>query len=245
MITRSTVGRLKAFGLTETGKVRKHNEDSIGLFDANGIWVVADGMGGHAAGDYASQRIVEAIKAIKPGPLESRALAVEDVLQSVNTELVAHAQARAAGTVGSTVVSAIADNQGCVIAWAGDSRAYLSRDGVLEQVNSDHSFVAELVRAGTLKEEEAEAHPAANVVTRAVGGDARLCVDYQYESWRPGDRLVLCSDGVSKELPGARLARLVAEGDSPEAVCNAVREAVYEGRCSDNLSVIVIEAMAG
>ena len=116
---------------------------------------------------------------------------------------------------------------------------------MLEQVNSDHSFVAELVRAGTLKEEEAEAHPAANVVTRAVGGDARLCVDYQYESWRPGDRLVLCSDGVSKELPGARLARLVAEGDSPEAVCNAVRDAVYEGRCSDNLSVIVIEAMAG
>ncbi|MGB1557660.1 MAG: PP2C family protein-serine/threonine phosphatase [Oceanococcaceae bacterium] len=243
-MTKNSVGRLVAHGLTEVGKVRKHNEDSIGLFDANEIWVVADGMGGHSAGDYASQQIVEAIGGIPAGSLSERTLAMEATLQQVNAALVAHGQAQGGRTVGSTVVACVADAEGAIIAWAGDSRAYLSRNGVMEQINNDHSFVAELVKAGTITEDEAESHPAANVVTRAVGGDSRLCVDYQYEAWQPGDRILLCSDGLSKELPASKLAQLLAGAESPQAACEQLRDAVYEGRCSDNLSVIVIEAMA-
>ncbi len=236
------VQRLVAYGLTEIGKVRKHNEDAIGLYDDAQIWVVADGMGGHEAGDYASQRIVEAIKDIPAGDLVTRVAAMEETLQNVNSELVARGQENGGKTIGSTVIACIADTQHAVIAWAGDSRAYLYRGGSLEQINEDHSFVGELVRAGTITEEEAEAHPAANVVTRAVGGDTRLCVDYQYEELQPGDRIMLCSDGVSKEISAAQITELLGSTADPRQACEAISEAVFAARASDNLSVIVIEA---
>ncbi len=241
-MTNSGVQRLVAHGLTEIGKVRKHNEDAIGLYDDAQIWVVADGMGGHEAGDYASQRIVEAIQEIAPGGLLERVEAMENTLQMVNTELVEKAKANGGKTIGSTVIACVADTQHAVIAWAGDSRAYLFRAGELEQINEDHSFVGELVRAGTITEEEAEAHPAANVVTRAVGGDTRLCVDYQYEELRPGDRIMLCSDGVSKEISASTIADLLGSTADPKQACDEISAAVFAARASDNLSVIVIEA---
>ncbi len=241
-MTNSGVQRLVAHGLTEIGKVRKHNEDAIGLYDDAQIWVVADGMGGHEAGDYASQRIVEAIKDIPAGGLIERVAAMEETLQSVNTELVTRGKENGGKTIGSTVIACVADTEHAVIAWAGDSRAYLFRSGTLEQINEDHSFVGELVRAGTITEEEAEAHPAANVVTRAVGGDSRLAVDYQYEELQPGDRIMLCSDGVSKEISAAKIAELLGSAADPRQACEAISEAVFAARASDNLSVIVIEA---
>lgn len=240
--TSSAVTRLLAYGLTEVGKVRKHNEDAIGLNDAARIWVVADGMGGHEAGDYASQRIVEVIEGLADGDLVSRVQAVEEALQSVNTELVKRGKEKGGKTIGSTVIACIADGTHCVIAWAGDSRAYIFRGGLLEQINEDHSFVGELVRAGTITEAEAEVHPAANVVTRAVGGDARLSVDYQYEELRVGDRIMLCSDGVSKEIPALTIAEILGSAASAQQACEAMRDQVFAGRASDNLSVIVIEA---
>lgn len=236
------VRELLAYGLTEVGKVRKHNEDAIGLNDEAQIWVVADGMGGHEAGDFASQSIVAAVKDIPSGDLLARVDAMEATLQQVNADLVKRGQEKGGKTIGSTVIACIADLANVVIAWAGDSRAYLVRNGEMEQINEDHSFVGELVRAGTITEEEAEAHPAANVVTRAVGGDTRLCVDYQYEKLSVGDRVMLCSDGVSKEVPAAKIAEVLSSAETPKDACEELRDAVFAGRASDNLSVIVIEA---
>lgn len=231
---------LASSAATHPGAVRTRNEDNLLDRPDLGLWAVADGAGGHGSGDVASAAIVEALSAIPPGLTAAEMLAqVRLRLSAVHAGLHAKAEERdTGGVIASTIVVLLARGGYFAALWAGDSRIYLMRDGHLLRLTRDHSLVQELVDAGEIKAEDAEAHPRANVITRAVGAGDALELDKVADRIQPGDRYMLCSDGVFKELPEERIAALLAQGAKAE---DLVRLAVEAGG-RDNVSVIVIEA---
>lgn len=223
---------------TDAGAVRARNEDSLVCRDDAGLWAVADGAGGHGAGDVASQAVAEALAGLP------RQLSAAELLAQVRLRLGAvHAdlqdQAAAAGPariLASTVVVLLARGGHYAALWAGDSRIYLLRDGVFRRVTRDHSVVQEMVDAGTLTEEEAEAHPQANVITRAIGARGELQLDKLSDRILPGDAFLLCSDGLFKALPEALIGARLRQGASG---ADLVREAVAAG-ARDNVTAVVV-----
>jgi protein phosphatase/serine/threonine-protein phosphatase Stp1 len=220
------------------GVVRQRNEDSLVNRPDLGLWAVADGAGGHGAGDVASQAIAEALESIPPGLSGAEILAqLRRRLADVHSRL----QARMEGSGGisaSTVAILLLRGEDYAALWAGDSRIYLLRDGVLSRVTHDHSLVQELVDAGILSEAEAESHPQANVITRAVGAHGDLELDKTHGRLLPRDRFLLCSDGLFKELPEVDIAALLADGaDAAEMVRRAV-----EAGGRDNVTVVTVQA---
>lgn len=228
--------------LSHPGNVRSVNEDSFAEYPQRGIWLVADGMGGHRAGDVASQRIVEVMGSLSKADSAAALIEqVEDRLQGVNTELIdAAARAGDGATMGSTVLVMIAYARWVFCLWAGDSRLYRLRNGVLEQVTRDHSQVEEMVVAGQISAEQAQEHPLANVITRAVGGGEELYLDVDLRELRDGDRYLLCSDGLFKDLRNEDIARLVVGGGCAEA-CERLIAATLEGEAGDNVTVGVVD----
>jgi serine/threonine protein phosphatase PrpC len=150
---------------------------------------------------------------------------------------------RGAGTIGSTVAALLAVGAYCVSLWAGDSRIYCLRDGVLTRVTRDHTEVQELLDGGVLDEEAAAQHSAGNVITRAVGGSEALYLDLELRELRHGDRYLICTDGTYRELTETDLATHVACPDVVEA-CNALMSHILAGTCADNVSVVVVEFSA-
>jgi serine/threonine protein phosphatase PrpC len=232
-----------SYARTDVGKVRKVNEDSVLDHGDAGIWVVADGMGGHAAGDVASRSIVEKLGAIKASADANELInAVENGLLEVNESLLQQAAERTdRQTMGSTVSVMVAFHKKCFSLWAGDSRTYRVRNGRLQRMTSDHSKVQDLVDDGLLNEEEAERHPEANVITRAIGASRNLYIDLDVHDVDAGDRYMLCSDGLYKEVAEEEMADLISQG-SPEDACNALVELTLERGSRDNVTVIVIQA---
>lgn len=234
----------KSAGLTHVGNVRAVNEDAMLDLPQVGIWAVADGMGGHAAGDVASQLVVSALAALSPGnTLASTVNAIEDALVDVNTRLLALADSGVERRViGSTVVVLAVSGDGfAVCAWAGDSRLYRLRGQELEQLSQDHSQVEEMVVRGELLREQAENHPLSNVITRAVGGDRQLFVDLEWVEWRAGDRYLLCSDGLYKELTDQAIGAILAEHKLPQQAAHGLVSNALAGACKDNVSVVVVD----
>ncbi len=229
---------------THVGKVRKVNEDSILALPDLGVWAVSDGMGGHEAGDFASQTVTAAIAALPPeiGPAD-RMRGIREAILDAHSRIVAESHARGGTTIGATVVALIIANGFFACLWAGDSRLYRLRGGVLEALSRDHSLVADMVEAGMLAEAEAENHPHANVITRAVGVGDGLEVDKRRGEVRPGDRFLLCSDGLSRYADDATLARILSETPL-ESVADALIALALDAGGADNISVIVVEAPA-
>lgn len=229
--------------LTDVGIRRKHNEDAIMSRPDSGLWAVADGMGGHAAGDVASGMIVQALEGLPRAENFSVFVdQVEDALLRVNHAIREKAAAEFSGNMmGSTVVSMVAGDGYGACVWAGDSRLYQLRDGELKQVSRDHSQVQNLIDAGVLSEEEAESHPNANVITRAVGGAAHLVVDVAMFDICPGDRFLLCSDGLYNEVNKAGIVACLSEPSVKSAGKKLLTSALESG-ARDNVSVIVMEA---
>jgi len=192
------------------GAVRKINEDAFLELPQNGVWVVADGMGGHSAGDVASQLIIDTIQRVVEST-ESQALTCEvlvNALKKANEELLYISKSQLKGKLaGSTVVVLFIKEQHCYMLWAGDSRGYLLRDQKLSQVTKDHSQVNDMVDEGILKKEEAEAHPLANVITRAVGVDKELDIEIKEVYLKHNDVFLLCSDGLNKEVSDTEIER--------------------------------------
>ena len=204
------------------------------------MWVVADGMGGHSAGDLASTMIVERLQALEAGPSLSRLVEqAEATLEAVNAELRRLAATREASTIGSTVVALIAHGAHAVCLWAGDSRAYRLRGGVLEQVTQDHALVADLVERGVLSAEQAANHPQSNLVTRAVGAADVLKLDVEILSLAPGDRFILCSDGLDKELRDEEIRDLLVREDVADPADALVELALSRGS-RDNVTVVAV-----
>jgi len=223
---------------THPGAVRPRNEDRVVARPDLGLWAVADGAGGHGAGDVASSAIAEALEAIPPGLTAAEMLAqVRLRLAAVHAGLRVRALERApGGIIASTVVVVLLRGGHFAALWAGDSRLYLLRDGALRRVTRDHSAVQERVDAGLLAAEDAESHPNANVITRAVGQEGEVVLDQVAARLQPGDCFLLCSDGLFKDLPEAQLCAMLAAGmEAPGFV-----EAAVRAGARDNVSAVVV-----
>ncbi|HKE46341.1 MAG TPA: protein phosphatase 2C domain-containing protein [Steroidobacteraceae bacterium] len=231
----------KSAAVTSTGNVRSHNEDAILELPAAGLWVVADGMGGHNAGDVASRMVVESLATVSATPQPSVFLdAVEDRLREVNLRLYQHSLNAETGVSGSTVAALLAFDRFALSVWAGDSRVYRSRGGQCEQVTRDHSEVQEMLDDGVVNAADAEQHSAANVITRAVGGMEQLYLDLELRELRHNDRFLVCSDGLYKEVSDDLIGRHLA-GNDPEGACKALLKHALSGKGSDNVSIVVVQ----
>ncbi len=225
-------------GKTHVGLVRKVNEDAI-LTDPTGVlWAVSDGMGGYGHGDIAADIVIDCLSQLPHSgdPRKLLAFALDDA----NAQIFSRSREDGMGTMGATIVAALIAEGNAHIAWVGDSRACLVRDGQLRRLSKDHSLVQELVDAGSLLPELAEAHPQSNVVTRAVGAAAQVQIDFIEVALMPGDVVLLYSDGLSKTVSEIEIVEFLSQSASPELACaNLVRAALVAGG-PDNVSVIAV-----
>ncbi len=220
------------------GMVRSRNEDAYVERADIGLWAVADGAGGHGAGDVASSAAMQALAELPTGLSAGQALSL--VRLRLGEVHVALQQQAAASTLGiipaTTVVVLLAHDMHFACLWAGDSRAYLLREGSLCQLTTDHSLVQELVSAGALKAEDAEGHPQANVITRAVGAPDDLVLDKVAGRLQSGDRVLLCTDGLFKALPETRIEQVLASGGGAEQLI----ELSLQAGARDNVTALVL-----
>ena len=233
---------LKCVSRTHVGLRRKVNEDSIAVRTDRGLWAVADGMGGHDAGDVASAMVVEALMRLPiVYSLDALAETAVSALQAVNRKLIDLAQStNGSRTIGSTVVGlAITDRQFRCF-WAGDSRAYRIRDRRIERLSRDHSLVQDLVNAGMMNAQEAETHPNSNVITRAVGVVDDLKVEIVSGEVLPGDQYLLASDGLTRLVRDEELVTELLTQRADEAADRLV-EIVLSRGAPDNISIIIVD----
>jgi serine/threonine protein phosphatase PrpC len=223
-------------GRTHVGRVRTLNEDAYLNRPEIGLWAVADGMGGHDRGDLASQRVVEALESVTTSVSAHDAFTqVSDAIQRANDGLIGNVEEMS----GATVVALLAHRNRFSCIWAGDSRAYLYRSGALKRLTRDHSFVQELVDAGALTDDQARRHPKANVVTRAVGAGPGLKLDDVSGELQSGDRLLLCSDGLSGMLAESVIADALRRAPLEWAAQTLVDRSLAAGG-KDNVTVVVV-----
>ncbi len=231
---------------THVGLRRKINEDSLFADSGRGLWVVADGMGGHEAGEIASNMVIDALRCLPPlSDLDERAATAVSALHRVNRELVdlarsdGHAGSR---TIGTTVVGLAIENGTYCCFWAGDSRAYRLRATEIARVSRDHSLVQNLVDAGMLRPEEADTHENANVITRAVGVGKKFEVDVVRGDVRSGDQFVLASDGLTRVVSDDELAVELKRGELAQ-VADRLIDTVLSRGAPDNVSLIIIKVL--
>ena len=238
-------------GETHTGKVRGHNEDQYLALggeqsppSADALLVVADGMGGQAAGEVASLMAVQHIEErFRSGGLTSvddkdLEEALRELLGDVNRAVLTAGQEPDKRGMGTTCTLVIIKDQQLYFSHVGDSRAYLLRDGQLNQITTDHSWVEEAVATGTMTREEARIHPRRNVVTRAIGLDADVRVDTDQLSLQRGDLVLLCSDGLNSMIPDEDILKTLQES-STDTVCANLIKAANDAGGHDNTSVVI------
>jgi len=249
---------IAAFGVSDVGRKRKHNEDAFDykVDDSGdeGLFIVADGMGGHAAGEVASKITVETVgefiaatrqKEEATWPFKYNhelhfnsnrlAIAIEKANERVMAAVSAQPWLKGMGT---TVVAGLLDGKLLSLAHVGDSRAYLFRDGQLSRLTDDHSWVHEQVAAGILTEEEAKSHPLKNVVTRALGGGPSVSPDLQELSFETGDVFLFCSDGLTTMLSDEEIRDAAAEESEPKKLCDKLVDMANEKGGVDNITVV-------
>ncbi|MCX7888234.1 MAG: protein phosphatase 2C domain-containing protein [Rhodobacteraceae bacterium] len=226
-------------GLTHKGRIRSRNEDAI-LTDPSGfLWAVADGMGGHGNGDVAADIVIDHLGSVPDDAAPGPALAA--AIEAANAAVLAHAAAHGKGTMGATVVAVMIVRAIAHVAWVGDSRAYLLRAGRLRQLTRDHTFVQALVDAGQITPEEAGNHPESHVVTRAVGGGPEIEIDSLSVPLYPGDRLLLCSDGLPRCVYDSTIEQLLRQAADPDEACRLLLTEALESGAPDNVSAIVVD----
>jgi serine/threonine protein phosphatase PrpC len=244
--------------LSDVGRKRKGNEDSVFVNPEQNLFVVADGMGGHAAGEVASKVAVESINEFVcltggdeditwPFGLEDGLSfdgnRLKSAIQYANRKVLDATRERKEYLgMATTVVACLVDGNAANLAHVGDSRVYLVRGGVLTQLTSDHSWVNEQLESGIISADQARSHPLRNVVTRALGGRPELVVDLQEHKAVPGDILLLCSDGLTSMVPDEDIVRLVedARGNVERAAQALVEEANQRGG-EDNITVLLLK----
>ena len=250
--------QVKACGMTHVGRQRQHNEDSYLVEDAARLFLVADGMGGHAAGEIASRIAVDSVSEFILHTKEDDGTWPhaydENYKRSTNRLMAAvrmantrvleamRKDARLRG-MGTTIVACMADDNMMSVAHVGDSRAYLIRDKQLSRITNDHSWVFEQVQAGMLTEAEAEKHPLRNVITRALGGALQVVPDASEIECQPGDVYLLCSDGLTGMVPEEEIQRIVTANDDLEAACQQLIEAANERGGLDNVTAVLVKTL--
>ncbi|MCO4850873.1 protein-serine/threonine phosphatase PrpC [Bacillus vallismortis] len=236
---------------TDTGKIRQHNEDDAGIFkgkDEFVLAVVADGMGGHLAGDVASKMAVKAMgekwkeaETIPVAPAACEKWLNEQIL-AVNSKIYEHAQAHEeCQGMGTTIVCALFTGKTVSVAHIGDSRCYLLQDSDFIQVTEDHSLVNELVRTGEISREDAEHHPRKNVLTKALGTDQSVSIDTRSFDIEPGDKLLLCSDGLTNKVEGTALKDILQSDQAPQEKVNLLVDKANQNGGEDNITAVLLE----
>ncbi|MGE5469697.1 MAG: PP2C family protein-serine/threonine phosphatase [Bacteroidota bacterium] len=228
---------------SDVGLVREINEDSCLDEPARGLWAVADGMGGHTLGDFASQMVVDHLRRLDESPDNpgDRVEAARQRLQAVNWRLREEAASREVRIIGSTVVVLLACDPFCAYLWAGDSRLYLYRGGLLRQLTRDHNQFEEFKARGDVDPDEFLDFPVRNLITRAVGAVDTLTLDHQTIAVNDGDMFLLCSDGLSNEVSDAEMSHVLLTGNCRQAAESLVDMALRQGG-RDNISAIVVRA---
>jgi protein phosphatase len=232
--------KFQSAGRTDTGKVRRRNEDAILVREEAGLWVVADGLGGHAAGDYASGMIVERLAALpRDGSAFDFIESIEDTLSGINGDLRRIAQERGVDIIGSTVVVLVHDKDFMLCGWVGDSRAYCFEDDQLVQITRDHVYG---VKDDVTQFAGGPSQPQAGggVLTRAIGAEESVFVDWVVASNRPGTQFVLCSDGINKEMSDAEIEAACRRSASPDAVLGEMFDIALGRAARDNVSAVVV-----
>lgn len=233
--------RLVSTATTHPGLIRRVNEDRHCERPQDGLWVVADGMGGHAHGDWAAHAVVQALEGVElPADFDAAVQTVADGVHSANRRIWAEAQRREQ-QMGSTVVALLIRDDRFAALWVGDSRAYLLRDAMLVPLTRDHSQVQEMVDRGLIAPEDAAHHPRGHVLARAIGVGARIAVDVVADSVEPGDRFLLCSDGLSGPVVDEELRQSLSRSSPSEAVEALLAQALARG-APDNVTAIVVAA---
>ena len=235
----------KSSATTHVGMVRKVNQDSYAERTDIGVWAVADGMGGHEAGEVASATITDSIKGLQSNEnIADMVQAVEQSIMAANLQLTQQAASYDSQRVpGSTIVVLVIDGDQGAVVWAGDSRIYRRRDHEITQLTRDHSHVQDLVEQGVILESEAESHPMANVITRAVGISEPLELDTQWIDVRRDDQFLLCSDGLSRLVTNEELESMMANKDSEEVTQSLLHTALVRG-ARDNVTLICVKDCA-
>jgi serine/threonine protein phosphatase PrpC len=225
---------------SDVGRVRQANEDSYLINDP--LFVVADGMGGHVAGDVASSTAVETIKEGSGGADGSDVKSLERLVQLANNRIWQRAQSDPElRGMGTTCTLLLIEGRLAYIAHVGDSRAYLLRQGHLSQLTEDHSLVGRMVREGRLSTEEAERHPQRSIVTRALGVDSEVAVDVLSVELEPRDRILLCSDGLTSMAETGAITDILKTAGDPQDAADRLVDLANEGGGEDNITVVVID----
>jgi serine/threonine protein phosphatase Stp1 len=235
----------KSWAKTDVGAVRKHNEDNLLHRPDIGLWVVADGAGGHDSGEVASGLIVSSLDQLASAVSAPELLSeVRHRVGDVHLQLRDMAAARGGNSmIASTFVGLIIRDGHFACLWAGDSRAYLLRHGTLAQISHDHSLVQELVDSGHLAPEDAETHPHANIITRAVGADADVLeLDKVIGETEPGDRFLLCSDGLTKTLSDPEITALLLRNGEASPADRLIAAALAQD-VNDNVTALVVDVV--
>jgi protein phosphatase len=253
--------KIRSAGATDVGKVRSSNEDSFGVFDDLGLYVVADGMGGHAAGEVASFLAVETIHETFLAPRDASpngsperttptgaALAPErrlvSALEQANRRIFAAGQEdEARSGMGTTVAAVWLDGKTAHVAHVGDSRVYRVRGGDLAQITTDHSLVNDYLARGLMTPEEAIGHPMKHILIRALGTTSAVAVDTTALPLEPGDILLLCSDGLSNVVPPSEIAAILSAPDLDISVrCHGLIDAANRHGGLDNITAVLLQA---
>ena len=237
---------ISSHGVTHTGHVRSKNEDSFLVHEDENVWIVADGMGGHHAGDFASQTITNNLGLFKQhASLDDSILLLEENI--LNSNAIIRKKSFKLGrnaTIGSTVVCVYVWQNLMFVLWAGDSRLYRYRDGQLQRLTEDHSYVEELVRMGKIEAADAEEHPAANVVLKAVGIDDQLTIDLEYYEIQENDVYIACSDGLYKDLEESKIGPIIeAHSDNMRDLADELLASSLAAGGTDNTSIITMKVM--
>ncbi len=226
---------------THQGAVRRQNQDSYFARPDAGLWAVADGMGGHEGGEWASAKLVEKFEAIGEfGGLDEAAEAVADAIRKANRSILREGERRGK-QMGTTIVSLLVRGRNYRVIWVGDSRAYLLRGGKLRQLSRDHTQVQEMVSRGILQPADAVDHPMGHVLSRAIGVREEVEMDSVEGELQPGDTFLLCSDGLHGYVEEEEISRLLARG-SPERATEELVERTLAAGAPDNVTVIAIWA---
>jgi protein phosphatase len=225
---------------THVGKVRQHNEDSFLVLSKSGVWAVADGMGGHAAGDVASRTVVEELGRIsEPSSVSGLLASFEERVVAANDRLKELSASRGWVTIGTTVAALLIYEEVFACVWAGDSRIYRARKSRIEQLSVDHTEVQQLVESGTITAEEARSWPGRNVITRAIGAEDSPELEMLHGTLEPGDAFVLCSDGLTNHVSDQEILAAVLRC-SPQAACDDLIGLTLSRGASDNVTVVVV-----
>ena len=227
-------------GRTHIGMVRQVNQDAYANLPNKSLWVVADGMGGHKDGEFASTEIVNCLKQFEAEKtIGTSVKKIYQQLNRVNQTLFEHAGEHT--IVGSTVAVLYAHQQNCVVMWSGDSRIYLMRHGGLKLLTHDHNHESKLMAEG-LRSEEIKDHPYAQILTHAIGGEQEVYLDSQIQELRNKDVFLLCSDGLNKEVTDSEIEEILKQMPYQKAVNHLMDLALKRGG-KDNITIVLVHAL--